>query len=60
MQYNINMNVCFRNDIGSRCLLHNNVKTDILMHRWRYPSLSLHGIEGFKITYFYKDSYLIN
>ncbi|XP_026472311.1 cytosolic non-specific dipeptidase [Ctenocephalides felis] len=36
----------FRNDIGSRCLLHNNVKTDILMHRWRYPSLSLHGIEG--------------
>lgn len=22
------------------------LQTDILMHRWRYPSLSLHGIEG--------------
>jgi nonspecific dipeptidase len=26
-------------------LLHDN-KKDLLMHRWRYPSLSLHGIEG--------------
>ena len=26
------------------CLFDN--KEDILMHRWRYPSLSLHGIEG--------------
>lgn len=22
------------------------LQRDILMHRWRYPSLSLHGIEG--------------
>ena len=22
------------------------MKEQILMHRWRYPSLSLHGIEG--------------
>lgn len=22
------------------------LQKDILMHRWRYPSLSLHGIEG--------------
>lgn len=26
-------------------LLHDN-KKDLLMHRWRFPSLSLHGIEG--------------
>jgi Cys-Gly metallodipeptidase DUG1 len=30
---------------GSQTSLHNN-KKDILKHRWRYPSLSLHGIEG--------------
>jgi nonspecific dipeptidase len=36
---------CFREDIGSNCLLHQD-KTNLLMHRWRYPSLSLHGIEG--------------
>ncbi|CAN3374912.1 hypothetical protein DIURU_002574 [Diutina rugosa] len=30
---------------GSETALHEN-KKDILKHRWRYPSLSLHGIEG--------------
>uniref|UniRef100_A0A8C4THX0 Cytosolic non-specific dipeptidase n=1 Tax=Erpetoichthys calabaricus TaxID=27687 RepID=A0A8C4THX0_ERPCA len=32
-------------DIGTCKLLHE-TKEQILMHRWRYPSLSLHGIEG--------------
>ncbi|MBN3296187.1 CNDP2 dipeptidase, partial [Amia calva] len=32
-------------DVGACKLLHN-TKEQILMHRWRYPSLSLHGIEG--------------
>jgi len=32
--------------MGSSKLLHNEKKTALLMHRWRYPSLSLHGIEG--------------
>ena len=31
--------------VGKGELLHNN-KADILMARWRYPTLSLHGIEG--------------
>ncbi|KAF6059931.1 Cys-Gly metallodipeptidase DUG1 [Candida albicans] len=30
---------------GSQTSLHDN-KKDILKHRWRFPSLSLHGIEG--------------
>ncbi|KAK6461605.1 hypothetical protein DFJ63DRAFT_186488 [Scheffersomyces coipomensis] len=30
---------------GSETALHDN-KKDILKHRWRYPSLSIHGIEG--------------
>lgn len=30
---------------GSKTSFYDNPK-DILMHRWRYPSLSLHGIEG--------------
>lgn len=30
---------------GSKTALYQE-KRDILMHRWRYPSLSLHGIEG--------------
>lgn len=30
---------------GSETCLYDN-KKDILMHRWRYPSLSIHGIEG--------------
>jgi len=36
----------YREDIGAKVLLHNEDKTQILMHRWRYPSLSIHGIEG--------------
>ncbi|XP_034492402.1 cytosolic non-specific dipeptidase isoform X2 [Marmota flaviventris] len=35
----------FAKDVGAETLLHD-FKKDILMHRWRYPSLSLHGIEG--------------
>lgn len=35
----------FTKDIGAKRLLHS-TKEQILMHRWRYPSLSLHGIEG--------------
>lgn len=36
----------YRSDIGCNRLLHNEEKEKILMHRWRFPSLSLHGIEG--------------
>ncbi|XP_014906094.1 cytosolic non-specific dipeptidase-like [Poecilia latipinna] len=32
-------------DVGAGKLLHE-TKEQILMHRWRYPCLSLHGIEG--------------
>lgn len=32
-------------DVGAGSLLHP-TKADILMHRWRFPSLSLHGVEG--------------
>ncbi|XP_044941162.1 cytosolic non-specific dipeptidase isoform X3 [Mustela putorius furo] len=35
----------YARDVGTETLLHS-CKKDILMHRWRYPSLSLHGIEG--------------
>jgi len=35
----------YQKDIGSDGLLHQ-VKEDILMHRWRYPSLSIHGVQG--------------
>nr|XP_014340893.1 PREDICTED: cytosolic non-specific dipeptidase isoform X2 [Latimeria chalumnae] len=35
----------FSKDVGACKLLHQ-TKEEILMHRWRYPSLSLHGIEG--------------
>jgi nonspecific dipeptidase len=35
----------FRKDLGAKKLVHGN-KADLLMHRWRFPSLSLHGIEG--------------
>lgn len=31
--------------VGKDVLLHAN-PTDTLMHRWRYPSLSIHGVEG--------------
>ncbi|XP_077968652.1 cytosolic non-specific dipeptidase-like [Styela clava] len=32
-------------DLGAE-RLHHSTKEEILMHRWRFPSLSLHGIEG--------------
>ncbi|KAK7098494.1 cytosolic non-specific dipeptidase-like [Littorina saxatilis] len=35
----------YRQDIGTNKLIHDK-KEDVLMARWRYPSLSLHGIEG--------------
>ncbi|KAH3876943.1 hypothetical protein DPMN_000796 [Dreissena polymorpha] len=35
----------FRTDIGAHKLVHDK-KEHVLMSRWRYPSLSLHGIEG--------------
>lgn len=36
---------CFEADVGVKAALQNN-KIDLLMHNWRFPSLSLHGIEG--------------
>lgn len=35
-----------RNSVGAEKLAHNNDKIQLLMHRWRQPTLSLHGIEG--------------
>lgn len=35
----------YRQDIGTAMLPHNEDKVQLLMHRWRYPSLSIHGIE---------------
>uniref|UniRef100_A0A4W4FKM9 Cytosolic non-specific dipeptidase n=1 Tax=Electrophorus electricus TaxID=8005 RepID=A0A4W4FKM9_ELEEL len=35
----------YAKDMGASRLLHA-TKPQVLMHRWRYPSLSLHGIEG--------------
>uniref|UniRef100_A0A914VP35 Peptidase M20 dimerisation domain-containing protein n=1 Tax=Plectus sambesii TaxID=2011161 RepID=A0A914VP35_9BILA len=35
----------YRNDIGAS-RLSKTTKEDLLMHRWRFPSLSIHGIEG--------------
>ncbi|XP_033221420.1 cytosolic non-specific dipeptidase [Belonocnema kinseyi] len=35
----------FRNSVGCAKLAHED-KKQLLMHRWRQPSLSLHGIEG--------------
>ncbi|XP_064635437.1 cytosolic non-specific dipeptidase-like [Lineus longissimus] len=35
----------YRKDIGAPKLIHDK-KEHVLQHRWRYPSLSLHGIEG--------------
>lgn len=34
----------FAKDIGTNRLLHDSKET-LLQHRWRFPSLSLHGIE---------------
>lgn len=35
----------YRKDTGTIKLIHSD-KPNTLMHRWRYPSLSIHGIEG--------------
>lgn len=35
----------FRSDVGTEKLIHAD-KVNTLTHRWRFPSLSLHGIEG--------------
>jgi len=35
----------YRNDMKHERLIHP-TKQEVLMHRWRHPSLSLHGIEG--------------
>lgn len=35
----------YRKDIGCKKLLKSD-KTELLMNRWRFPTLSLHGIEG--------------
>ncbi|XP_032874966.1 cytosolic non-specific dipeptidase-like [Amblyraja radiata] len=35
----------FKDSIGASRLRHE-AKEDILLHRWRYPALSIHGIEG--------------
>jgi len=36
----------FRKDIGVSKLLHDQDKAKTLMARWRFPSLSIHGIQG--------------
>jgi len=36
----------FKKDIGVSKLLHENDKVKTLMSRWRFPSLSIHGIQG--------------
>ncbi|KAI4469445.1 beta-ala-his dipeptidase [Holotrichia oblita] len=36
----------YKRNIGSSSLAHKGVKEELLMHRWRHPSLSIHGIEG--------------
>jgi len=44
---NIDFNVGdYQNDIKAPKLMHNQDKIKTLMARWRFPSLSLHGIEG--------------
>ncbi|CAG2180903.1 unnamed protein product, partial [Oppiella nova] len=35
----------YRQEIGTKRLLFE-TKSEILAHRWRYPSLSIHGVEG--------------
>ncbi|XP_022083773.1 cytosolic non-specific dipeptidase-like [Acanthaster planci] len=35
----------YREEIGTERLLHD-TKEKVLQHRWRYPSLSIHGIQG--------------
>lgn len=36
----------YKTELGSPSLLHKEDKTKLLMSRWRFPSLSVHGIEG--------------
>lgn len=36
----------YKEDLGATRLLHNEDKKMLLQHRWRFPSLSIHGIEG--------------
>lgn len=36
----------YAKDVGTKKLIHGDNKMETLMHRWRHPSLSLHGIEG--------------
>jgi len=36
----------YRSAIGCQKLVHEGDKSSVLQSRWRYPSLSLHGIEG--------------
>lgn len=36
----------YKKDLGAISLMHKEDKIQLLMHRWRYPSLSIHGIEG--------------
>lgn len=44
---NISFDVAeYKADVGAPLLLHNEDKVQLLMHRGRYPSLSIHGIEG--------------
>ena len=44
---NIDFDVAdFKNDIKTAKLVHEGDKIKTLMARWRYPSLSLHGIQG--------------
>jgi len=42
----------YRKDIGHNKLLYDN-KPDLLMHRWRYPSLSIHGMSHNTTTILY-------
>ena len=35
-----------RREVGAVRLAHKEDKVRLLMHRWRFPSLSYHGIEG--------------
>jgi len=44
---NIDFNIKeYQCGIGTNCLIQKEDKVQTLMHRWRYPSLSLHGING--------------
>jgi len=36
----------FRQDLGAKKLIHHQDKMKTLMARWRFPSLSIHGVEG--------------